>query len=347
MRILGWMHRKLRLNSGDSLKDFNIGKICQEECKAPFSRAGSNPSDHYALYAKPFGGQEEEDTLSDLFTHWHQGLLAIGTLGADPVERPLSASDEEEEGDDAIKDAIGLLEKIAAAEDSLKGGVPPNDCDGDAGAKDPQPATEGAKPRALPQIREPLSGVLGTGMDKSLSEKENRVSLRDLFSKNKAAAEESGRSEKAAGAKAVQLIIKKVLKRRSTGSSKTSASKDHVAAHENKIHKLFHMFNRKVHPSDYCTAAAAAVPADAAAAAAATKKCTGPYIMKYYVKDNNLADDKERMIIHADPTIAKDRTGWPCKGHSNHPDFPICGSDSNGNREHWIKTDADFLVLEL
>ncbi|CAN6472204.1 unnamed protein product [Victoria cruziana] len=128
------------------------------------------------------------------------------------------------------------------------------------------------------------------------------------------------------GAKAVHLV-KKILKRK-TGIGKNSGPAEAIGA-ENKIHKLFHMFNRKVHPSEYCTTT--------------VKKC-GKEDTKHE-KASDVLDDKD-TFIHVDPITGKGKIRQ-YRGQPNPPDLTVCGSDSNGNREYWIKTDADYLVLEL
>ncbi|XP_031490668.1 protein LAZY 1 [Nymphaea colorata] len=336
MRILGWMHRKLRQNNADPLKDFNIGRASLDECKPQFTRAGSIQKDHYALYLKPFPGlglddginnnkEEEEESLSDIFTHLHHGLLAIGTLGADPVE-PIPAL-EKETGHQAPHglDATGHLEKVAeeeANEDAQSGG-----CHVDAKPVGPALAEPAAHQTNL-QVD--ACGHQAEYSDKApAAKKEHRVSLGELFSKTKTADDgehADGKAGRADGAKAVHLV-KKILKRK-TGTGKNSGPNEAVGA-ENKIHKLFHMFNRKVHPSECCPTT--------------VKKCSKEDIK--HMKDSDILDDKD-TFIHVDPVTGKGKIRQ-YKGQPNPPDFALCSSDSNGNREYWIKTDADYLVLEL
>ncbi|KAE8705471.1 polyprotein [Hibiscus syriacus] len=56
-----------------------------------------------------------------------------------------------------------------------------------------------------------------------------------------------------------------------------------------------------------------------------------------------LADDD--IIIYPHRSLSKNV--WRYKSLSKPPQFTLSCYDSNGNRECWIKTDADYLVLEL
>nr|DAD34195.1 TPA_asm: hypothetical protein HUJ06_004835 [Nelumbo nucifera] len=176
-----------------------------------------------------------------------------------------------------------------------------------------------------------------------VAKKEHRMSLGELFLKSKMADDNSAgkcdkdekRAEKDAEKSGVHLM-KKMLKRRvpnstTSRSSAAAAPADPVSA-EKKTHKILQMFHRKVHPES-------TLPA---------KKPSKSH--KTEIKSNGLNDGgcnngdhtlpDEYIMIFPQRTISKERIRR-YKSQSNPPQFALSGSDSNGNREYWIKTDAD------
>lgn len=91
------------------------------------------------------------------------------------------------------------------------------------------------------------------------------------------------------------------------------------------------MFHRKVHPES----------------SIATKKNVKPLKkenrknMGYEGVDSGgqMAPDEDIMIF-PQKTLSKEKIRL-YKSQSNPPQFTLAGCDSNGNREYWIKTDAD------
>lgn len=92
------------------------------------------------------------------------------------------------------------------------------------------------------------------------------------------------------------------------------------------------MFHRKVHPESSTT----------------TEKPNRPHKNEIkngifyeggcYNGDRMLPD--EDIMIFPQRTLSKESIRR-YKSQSNPPQFTLCGNDSNGNREYWIKTDAD------
>lgn len=96
--------------------------------------------------------------------------------------------------------------------------------------------------------------------------------------------------------------------------------------------QILHMFHRKVHPESSTT----------------TKKNDKP-LKKENRKSMGYeggADNGGQMVLDEDIMIFPQRNLSKekirrYKSQSNPPQFTLGGCDSNGNREYWIKTDAD------
>ena len=92
------------------------------------------------------------------------------------------------------------------------------------------------------------------------------------------------------------------------------------------------MFHRKVHPEN----------------STATQKSNKSYKTENKKKiinngDNNYGDQvfpDEEIISYPKRALLKESIRR-YKSQSNPPQFTLGSGDSNGNREHWIKTDAD------
>ncbi|KAJ8547734.1 hypothetical protein K7X08_011320 [Anisodus acutangulus] len=171
----------------------------------------------------------------------------------------------------------------------------------------------------------------------SSAKKEHRPSLGELFQKTKLAEENYGaksdkRTDKDSDKSAVHLM-KKILKKKmlhasSHNSVASGRTFDSVSA-ESKPHKILQMFHRKVHPES---------------SVAAQKPDKSSKNERAHDRGGlSLARDDITIIPHH--RLSKDSIKV-LKGQSNMQHFTLDG-DSNENRECWIKTDADYLVLEL
>ncbi|XP_010523254.1 PREDICTED: protein LAZY 1-like [Tarenaya hassleriana] len=103
MKLLGWMHRKFRQNSNESLKDFvieNSGthvpgqpphpeQYCYAKPIYGTKFYGQNPPDYFrksfaGIEATQVDEEDHEDEESAVVSEIFHGFLAIGTLGSDP-----------------------------------------------------------------------------------------------------------------------------------------------------------------------------------------------------------------------------------------------------------------------
>lgn len=381
MKLLGWMHRKFRQNSSEPLKDFAIGqRSLDDQQYYPKSNYGTKPLRQRDYYLrKSFAGleaarEEEEDdfeeessaAISELF----HGFLAIGTLGSDPVVNDPSTptfaisvenitEKETEVTENELKLINDELEKVLGAEAKEDGYSSGRNSHVSTGrSSHGSTITLSGKPMEGTESNGngtavcPLQGYLfGSAIElpetTTVAKKEHRTSLGELFQRSKE--ENSGakcergekRTDKEADKSAVH-IMKKMLKKKmlhasSRNSTAAGGTVDSASA-ETKLHKILHMFHRKVHPES----------------STATEKPNRPH--KNEIKNGIFYDggcnNGDRMLPDEDIMIFPQRTLSKesirrYKSQSNPPQFTLCGNDSNGNREYWIKTDADYLVLEL
>ncbi|KAF9622287.1 hypothetical protein IFM89_031090 [Coptis chinensis] len=369
MKLLGWMHRKLKQNSsGEPFKDFGIGHSCncltgqpsldeQEYYQKYFSGSRPLKSQKENLLHKSFTGSAEgdqdyfEDESSDVESEYFNGLLTIGTFGSETtllVEPetptfPETAESVSEKETNVTENDLRLineeLEKVLAADvkeekwtdssgrTSHVSTITLSGTDGIANGSAVCPLQEylfGSRVE-LPQLT-------------TVAKKENRTSLGELFQKTRVGEEMGDNKEVKRGEKEREKSVKKILKRMILGSS--SAAADSIAV-ETKLNKLLQMFHRKVHPEDSTT----------------PKKCSKPNKtdMKNHIPHDgggsnysreHTLPDEDSTTIHK-ISVSKDRVRH--KSHLNTPHVADTRSDSSGsgNREYWIKTDADYLVLEL
>ncbi|CAH1414856.1 unnamed protein product [Lactuca virosa] len=165
--------------------------------------------------------------------------------------------------------------------------------------------------------------------------KEHRTSLGELFQKTKMAEENSGlkcnrvekQKEKDTDKSAVHLMKKILRGRRVSGGTIDNASVD------KKVHKILHLFHRKVHSET------------------TTKSQNhskylrnGTCVNEEGHKRRNQMLSAEDISIFPEKKISKKSAS---NTSSNMPQGPCGASDSNGRRGCWIKSDADYLILEL
>ncbi|KAI4343415.1 hypothetical protein L6164_010765 [Bauhinia variegata] len=386
MKLLGWMHRKFRQNSTEPFKDLVIGRPKlddQQIYQKPnhetkyFKQA---QRDHNLR--KSFAGLEaarvedddyEEESSAALSELFH-GFLAIGTLGSEQaITDPstptfaISLEDITEKESDITENELKLindeLEKVLGAE------TKDDDCIGTSG-RNSHVSTgtsshgsiitlsgkpmEGTESNGNGTAICPLQGYLfGSAIELSetttVAKKEYRTSLGELFQRSKLAEENSGakcekedkRTEKEADKSAMHVMKKKLKKKMLHASSRSSASSGGTAdsaSAETKLHKIFHMFQRKIHPEN-------------SVATQNSVKHRKNENKKKIINDGgqtngDLTHPEEDIVSHPKRALSKESLRHN-KSQSNQLQFTFGSGDSFGNREHWIKTDADYLVLEL
>ncbi|PIA51045.1 hypothetical protein AQUCO_01100104v1 [Aquilegia coerulea] len=364
MKLLGWMHRKLKQTSTGEPKEIGIGGSCnclsgqpslddQEYYQKYYygPRPSKSPKDN--LLRKSFNGKSgegedyyfEEEYSEDAESDYFNGLLAIGTLGSDttmvepgtptfPVTFDTVTENETTVTENDLRLINEELEKVLAAD------VKDDKWTDSSGRTSHVSTITLSATDGIGNVTGvcPLQGYLfGASIElpeHTVVKKENRTSLGELLQKTKVV-EEIGEKEEKRGEKdgenqksATKKLIRKIL-----GSSADSVSAD------KKLTKILQMFHKKVHPEGMVT----------------SKKSSK---LNKTDSKNNIQHggggyaSGEHMIPDEDITTPrKISISKEClqrfKSNSNPPQCAIDRSDSIGNREYWIKTDAEYLVLEL
>ncbi|CAL5433561.1 unnamed protein product [Camellia sinensis] len=378
MKLLGWMHRKLR--PSEALKDFAIGSWNSSNClsekpsldeqqydmKANYGTKTLGKSQRYNHLRKSFAIEEDdfEEESSAAISQLFHGFLTIGTLGsdtviADPSSTPTFAisvenitKKETEVTEPDLKLINDELEKVLGVEGKEDG------CN-DSSGRNSHISTitlsgktlEGTETSGNRTTMCPLQGyLLGSAIELPKTKKEHRTSLGELFQRTKMTQEnsvakcESGekKADKETNKSAIRLV-KKILKKRmvhdSSRTSTTVTGGNVVSASmETKLHKE-HELTQILHMFHKKV-----YPENSTSAWKSDKphknepKNNITYEEGYY--DGDYTHPGEDIIIF--PHTALSKESIRCfKRHSNPSQLTISGSNSNGNSKNWINTDAD------
>ncbi|KAL8208219.1 hypothetical protein R6Q57_007631 [Mikania cordata] len=363
------MHRKFR--NGEPLKELSAGN----PCTCLMGQPSLDDFDYYPksnYYTKPLNklkehqtrrsfacleavsaddehmGEESSAALSELF----HGFLAIGTLGMDPVTSdpatPTFSTSVEyimEKETEATENELQFindeLEKVLIADGKEEDSSGRNSYVSNGRSSHCSTITLSGKPLEASEseygsVACPLQGYLfgsAVGLPETTGgKKEHRTSLGELFQKTKLAEENYGskcnrieklkEKEKETEKSAVHLMKKMLKGKKASGGTIDTASAD------KKLNKILHIFHRKVHPES-----------------PTKSQNRSKFVMNTTSVNDNGYKKKNRMLSGDDmiPMFPeKDISKKNIKGN-----MTCDASDSNGNRECWIKSDADYLVLEL
>ncbi|XP_058761104.1 protein LAZY 1-like isoform X2 [Vicia villosa] len=360
MKLFQWVHRKLQQNSIDPSKDFTLGNPCltvQLTLESQYSRSKPSVSsvNNHPSFITPHHQEsqtswcrEEETTavISELF----EGFLTIGTLGAEavtnePATPTFATSLENQPTKDADVTETELklisfeLEKFLEAEEESfyeSSGR----CSRLSNTTLSEKQTDGFEAEDCGNKAVfPLQGyLLGSlfGIPEKVEAKKERASLAELFQRTKTTDEECietrvKETQVKHAHKSAMHIMKKMLKmvHSSSKNCKTAGNIADSTTTNTKFSKVLRKFHRKVYPEDTMNAKSV------------TKSHKG--------KIKNLPCDIGETT-NTDPGRRFHSGGmskkWfkDCETNWNHS--LNCGS-STGKNEHWIKTDTEYLVLEL
>ncbi|XP_024196708.1 protein LAZY 1 isoform X1 [Rosa chinensis] len=319
-----------------------------------------------------------EDESSAAASELFHGFLAIGTFGSDQVitepstpTLPMSVENITEKETEATENELKLindeLEKVLVAEakDEIC-----NDSSGrnshvsNGRSSHGSTITLSGKMLEVPESNGingttvcPLQGYLfGSAYELSetttVAKKEQRTSLGELFQKSKLteenysgaklSKEEKRADQKEADKSSIHLMKKKLMKKvlHMNASSRSSAAAADAGSAETKLNKILQMFHRKVHPEN----SNAGEKSGKYQKGEKKKRMSTDGICNH--GDQVLPDDQD-IMLYPEQVFSSKQSMRRYKSQSNPPQFALGGLDSNGNKEHWIKTDADYLVLEL
>ncbi|XP_059636001.1 protein LAZY 1-like [Cornus florida] len=380
MRLLCSTHRKLKQNSNEPLKDFPFSQpLLDDQQYHQKSNYGTRPlhkaqRDNHrgksftSLEAVRVEEEDYEEEESAAISELFHGFLPIGTLGSDTVitDPPtptfpiLDNITKKESG--VTVDELKLINceletvlEVEGKEDGFNESSGRNSHVSTGRSSHAKTITLGGKPNKITEtngsgtiicsLQGCVSGSANELPEITVAKKEHRVSLGELFQRTSTEDNFSGaksergekRTEKETGKSAVHFM-KKMQKRRmfpaSSRISSVAATGGNADSNstETKLHKILHMFRRKVHPESSTGIQNYEM---------SKKEIT--YNFNYEegcANGDQFSPDEDIIII---PHRAISKVSIRCfKSQSNPPQVTLSGSDSNGNRECWINTDADY-----
>ncbi|XVF57756.1 hypothetical protein PTKIN_Ptkin07bG0007800 [Pterospermum kingtungense] len=384
MKLLGWMQHKFRQSSIESFKDFAIGNYCtclsahsslnDQDCN-PKSTSGYGYGSRYSTQSQQDSENSTEyeakgveyyfrDETSTVISELFHGFLTIGTLGSEqiisePVTPTFTTSleniteEKAEVTENNLKHIRNELEKFLEAEAEEHGS---NESSGRNSMVSTITLT--GKPMQEANAQEygktsacPLQGYLfGSSIElpETRFEVKEEASLAEMFYGTKIAEEspmekcgKEGMQTKETN-KPVKRLIKKILKKlhaSSASSTSTSSPKGtNSVSTKKKLQKVIKLFHRKIHPES-------SIAERESKTLHRNKMNTASYNDGGYTDGEKMNQDKDKRI----PQGTRLKAGIQnYKSVSKLPLYAVTGcSAASANREHWIKTDADYLVLEL
>ncbi|XP_021299319.1 protein LAZY 1 [Herrania umbratica] len=381
LQLLGWMLHKLRQSNIEPFKDFTIGNYCtclsahsslNDQDSNPKSASGHGHGSRFSTLSQQGSensftefeakGVEENfgDEASTVISGLFNGFLTIGTLGSELIisepETPtfaMSLENSEEKAEvteNDLKIINDELEKFLEAEAEEHGS-------NESSGRNSQVSTItlSGKPMQEANAKEygktivcPLQGYL-FGSSIELPEarfevKKEKASLAELFYRAKIAeespTEKCGKEEMQTKQtnKPVKHLIKKILKKLHASSGSSTSKETNSVSTKKKLHKVIKLFHRKIHPeSSIAERQSKNLHTD--------KMNNAPYDDGEYTDGQQVQQGKGHRRLP--------QGSWSKEGTQNYktisklPQYGLTGFTAGANGEHWIKTDADYLVLEL
>ncbi|KAF8052667.1 hypothetical protein N665_1523s0021 [Sinapis alba] len=355
MKFWGWMHHKLRDNSKEILKDATTGNSPFPLSAHPsldsqdvYGGASAGPrystgiSKQFNLFQESSfaGSKENTETKEGRNSDFFHGFLAIGTFGGETfLDEPatptfgMSSGDPVADTADVTENDLKLisneLEKFLEAE-AKEGQNQPSGRNSDTNtiastieAAEGVDAEDDNQPMKFP-LQDYLFGSQIELSETKIAVKKERASLGELFqatvvqdkdSENKY---EEKKKQTSSTHKSAKHFVKKILKKLHPSSKIPDTGKTEVPSTKKKFQKMAQVFHRKVYPEDS--------------------------IMESKIY-SSMTEPKNSK---ANSTGLVSKKVSPChKTSKRWIQYELRDSHSAGNGEHWIKTDQDYLVLEL
>ncbi|KAJ7013785.1 protein LAZY 1 [Populus alba x Populus x berolinensis] len=381
-KVLGWMRHRSKKTNIEPFKDFLIGNYCtclsaQSPIDDHVSYTGPSFDSRYGPGLLKQPNEECENTFSEnegvdenngdetsiISSDLFHGFLTIGTLGSEPITSepatptfPMSLESITEENIEVTENELKImnneLEKFLEAEAEEEGcneSLARSSYVSTITLSGMQMETTDAEDYGK-TVACPLQGYLfGSSVElpeTGVGVKKEKVSLGEMFRMTKVTdeipseKEVKGEMQAKKAHKSSKYLIKKILRMfRTTSGNPTPSTSDETSnsvSTKKTLNKVLKVLHRKVHPENPL----------------AEREFTKSHKDKTMntLNDGGYNAELTHQVKAKRKFLPgyKSREGVQC--HKNSLKLPqhdhIC-SNSSANREYWIKTDADYLVLEL